>query len=145
MIFDRLNEEELTKILAVTEKVTFPAGDIIFRQETDPDSIYIILEGEVSLVKINDIGDDTELTVQGKGSFIGEISVLDERGREITAIAVSEVTVLRISKEKLDIMQKVDYPVLVKFYLSIIRDINEKLRRINDEYSRIKEKLQKAI
>jgi hypothetical protein len=42
-------------------------------------------------------------------------------------------------------MQKVDYPVLVKFYLSIIRDINEKLRRINDEYSRIKEKLQKTI
>ncbi|MCK9223601.1 MAG: cyclic nucleotide-binding domain-containing protein [Candidatus Muirbacterium halophilum] len=145
MIFDNMNAEQITKILAITEKVNFPAGEIIFKQETEPDGFYIVIEGEVSLVKINDIGKDTELTVVGKGSFIGEISALDEKGREITAIAVSDVVAFRISKEKLDIMQKVDYPVLVKFYLSIIRDINEKLRRINDEYSRIKEKLQKNI
>jgi CRP-like cAMP-binding protein len=145
MIFDKMNEEQITKILAITQKVNFSAGQIIFKQETEPDGMYIIIDGEVSLVKINDIGNDTELTTLGKGSFIGEISVLDERGREITAIAISDVTAFKIPKEKLDIMQKVDYPVLVKFYLSIIRDINEKLRRINDEYSRIKEKLQKTI
>ncbi len=79
-----------------------------------------------------------------KGSYLGGISMLDGREREITAIALSEVSCYRISSEKLTQLRAVDYSTLVKFYISVVRDLNSRLRRANEEYGKIKEKLSGA-
>ncbi|MGM0607798.1 MAG: cyclic nucleotide-binding domain-containing protein [Candidatus Muiribacteriota bacterium] len=144
-IFSKLNEEELTKILAVSENIAYKPGDIVFKQDESPDSIYLIKKGQITLVKISDTGSDTELTKIGRGSFLGEISVLDEGPREISAIAVTDVQMFKIPVKKLEMMKKFEKKLLVKFYLTVIKDVNRRLRRVNDEYSKIKEELTKAI
>ncbi|MFA5478693.1 MAG: cyclic nucleotide-binding domain-containing protein [Candidatus Muiribacteriota bacterium] len=144
-IFDKFSEEELLKILAVSENKSFNPGEIIFKQDENPDSIYIVRDGEISLVKIGDTGEDTELTKIGRGSFLGEISVLDEGAREISAIAVSDVKAFKIPVSKLKMMEKFEKKLLVKFYLSVIKDVNKRLRRANEEYSKLKEELSREI
>ncbi len=143
-IFSKLTEEEIVKIVAISENVRFSPGNVIFKQDNEGDSIYIIKQGLVSLVKVNDLGEDTEFTDVGEGAFLGELSILDGGPRVLTAVAISDVECFKIPKLKLRLLLKYEPKILLKFYLTIIKDMNQRLRRVNEEYVKIKEKLKKT-
>jgi|GEM_PF-1378012 len=143
-IFSKLTEDELVKIVAVSENVRFSPGDVIYTQDDEGESLYIVKQGLVSLVKVNDIGEDTEFTDVGEGSFLSELSILDGGPRVLTAIAISDVECFKITKMKLRLLKEYESKILLKFYLTIIKDMNQRLRRVNEEYVRIKEKLKKT-
>ena len=143
-IFSKLTEDELVKIVAVSENVTFSPGQVIYKQDNEGESLYIVKQGLVSLVKVNDIGEDTEFTDVGEGAFLGELSILDGGPRVLTAIALSDVECFKITKLKLKLLKEYEPKILLKFYLTIIKDMNQRLRRVNEEYVKIKEKLKKT-
>jgi CRP-like cAMP-binding protein len=140
-IFSKLQKDELLKILGISENVSFKPGDTVYKQGDPGDALYIIKNGEVSLIKINDIGEDVEFAKVGSGSFLGELSVLDDGVRELTAVALTDTEMFKLPKEKLELLKKSDIKVVVKFYLTVIKDINRRLRKINDEYVKIKNQI----
>lgn len=133
-IFDDLKDEELGQIISISDDVTFPSGSVIFTQDETGDCLYIIKGGEVKISKKSDIGDVIELGKLEAGAFLGELSILDGGRRPLTAVADTDVSMFKIPKTKLDFLHAQSPPLVVKFYLAIIRDINERLRVVNDDY-----------
>lgn len=79
-------------------KREFKRGEVIFKDGDPGPSMYIIIEGKVEIFK--NIGDHkTVLAVLEKGMMMGEMGVIDSRPRSASAVAITDVTVMQISRE----------------------------------------------
>ncbi|MBR0799698.1 cyclic nucleotide-binding domain-containing protein [Bradyrhizobium jicamae] len=75
----------------------FDVGDVIFEEGSSGRELFVVLDGQVEIAKIN--GDHkTVIVTLGKGEFFGEMAVIDGSSRSATAIAAAPSTrVMRIN------------------------------------------------
>ena len=75
----------------------YGVGDVIFEEGSTGRELFVVLDGEVEIAKVN--GDrKTVIVTLGKGEFFGEMAVIDGSSRSATAIAASAGTrVMRIN------------------------------------------------
>ncbi|MDD2715451.1 MAG: cyclic nucleotide-binding domain-containing protein [Candidatus Wallbacteria bacterium] len=142
-IFEDLSEHELEEILKFTEEVTLPPSSVIFKQDSAGDSLYIIKKGTASLVKKNELGEEFSMGTAEPGMFLGELAILDGGRQPFTATSTTEIVVLRITRDKLDLLYKVNKKILCKFYLSLIRYVNFRLRKANEGFAASRSSMQK--
>lgn len=87
------------KLLAFTSnKLTFSAGQNLFRQGDIGKSAYIIMTGEAEVL-VEQTNGAISIAKLGTHELIGEIAILIDVPRTATVRAVTELTALEISKE----------------------------------------------
>lgn len=87
-IFDTLEPEDLVPLARAGTEVWFTQGEILCREGEIGDEVFVLLAGEVSVFRCD--GDtDRIVAVEGEGSCVGELSVLDSAPREATVMASS--------------------------------------------------------
>ncbi len=85
------------KLLAFTsEALAFNPGDYLFKINDSSDSVYVILEGEVDVVRDENPDNITKLATIGKNNIMGEMGVFLNVPRTASLIAAEEVKALRI-------------------------------------------------
>ncbi len=77
------------------EKLTVPAGTVLFRQGAPGDAAYILDKGKVIIFQQVE-GQRVELDSIKPGEIFGEMAVIDRSQRMATAIAATESVVTRI-------------------------------------------------
>jgi CRP-like cAMP-binding protein len=101
-------------------------GDKIFEQGELGTEMFIILDGEVEIVK--HISDESHtLSRLEKGDFFGEMALLENVPRTADAVAVGEVKVLVINGSRFDEMLHKNPEIAVR----IIRKYSKRLREAN--------------
>ena len=85
-IFDDLEPEDLASLARAGTETWYTEGDIVCCQGDLGDEVFVLLDGEVSIVQTSD-GHDRVVAVEGPGSCIGELAVLDPAPREATVTA----------------------------------------------------------
>jgi CRP-like cAMP-binding protein len=89
--------EELEVLVEKLALVQLEAGQILFREGDDGDSLYIVSEGEVAV--ISEGPPRTELSRLLSGSFFGEIALITEQPRSATIAAVRRTELLAIDRD----------------------------------------------
>ncbi|HZR75236.1 cyclic nucleotide-binding domain-containing protein [Bradyrhizobium sp.] len=75
----------------------FDVGEVIFEEGSSGRELFVVLDGQVEIAKLND-GRKTVIVTLGKGEFFGEMAVIDGSSRSATAIAAAPSTrVMRIN------------------------------------------------
>ena len=75
----------------------FGVDDVIFEEGSTGRELFVVLDGEVEIAKI-DGAHKTSIIKLGKGEFFGEMAVIDGSARSATAIASAPNTrVMRIN------------------------------------------------
>lgn len=75
----------------------FAVNDVIFEEGSTGRELFVVLEGEVEIAKV-DGARKTSIIKLGKGEFFGEMAVIDGSARSATAIASAPNTkVMRIN------------------------------------------------
>lgn len=100
-IFSDVAVDHLTKLAQLCEEVTFPVDTNIFHQHDKAVDVYLILEGQVSLVICDPKVSCRQIGVVGPGEMIGWSPVLERRLLSDTARTTTQVTAIRIDGEKL--------------------------------------------
>lgn len=78
----------------------FPANTVIITQGEEPDGMYFIEEGEVSISIKHPLENKTiELTVLSHGNYFGELSLVTDRPRAATATAITDVKLAFLDKD----------------------------------------------
>jgi CRP-like cAMP-binding protein len=100
-LFETLEPEDLVRLAQSSQEVWFAQGDTLCHQGDLGDEAFVLLAGEVSFFKR--AGHDERLVgVEGVGTCIGELSVLDPAPRASTVIVSSVAArALRISGQAL--------------------------------------------
>ncbi len=81
------------------ERITFSAGQYIFRQGDTSERAYIIESGYVEFLREND-EHSVKLTTSGPGDIFGEMGLIDEKPRSASARAVGTIVLTSIYQEE---------------------------------------------
>lgn len=107
-------------------QAVYSPGETIFAQGDLGTDMYIILDGEVEIVKhIN--GESHTLSRLEKGDFFGEMALLEAAPRTADAVAKTEVKALIINGSRFDEMLHKNPEIAVR----IIRKYSKRLREAN--------------
>lgn len=75
----------------------FGVDDVIFEEGSTGRELFVVLDGEVEIAKVNGAS-KTTIVKLGKGEFFGEMAVIDGSARSATAIAsLPNTKVMRIN------------------------------------------------
>ncbi len=128
--FCNLSKDEIADLAAVCVPESFVPGDIIFRENTNADKFYIIIDGQVEVWKAYQLPSQCQIGSHGPGHIFGEMALLDEQPRSATLIATQAVHALVILRE--------DFLRLVRksgnLALSILLSMSQIVRDSNDVY-----------
>ena len=131
------------KLLAfASDRVSYPKGEILFRQGDDADAAYIVISGNADvLVSADGSGKESKVAELGPNSFVGDMAILCDIPRTATVQANEGLDALRIKKEHMMDMMR-DSPDLT---MSVLRELVQRLAKTThdlsvarDEVSRLK-------
>lgn len=106
------------------EKIeTYKAGQVIFKQGQQPsDKMYVVLEGQVSILKGN-----SQIGLIEEGDILGEMGLIEGIARSATAIARTDCKVIPIDEKYFNfLVQHTPF-----FANQLLRIMAERLRRMN--------------
>src|SRR5437016_4785505 len=100
-LFKLLDEDELKEFAAVVDVQSVGEGDNLFEIGDRGESLYIVKSGEVELFIRDTAGQKIILKVAVKDDLFGEISMLDDRPRSATAVALMDSELFVLDRDDL--------------------------------------------
>lgn len=128
-LFSSLSDGALREIEATMTVLRLPAGSVLFRENEPGDSMFVVLDGTIEVVKALDTVEEWPMTQLGAGSFVGELALLDPGGLRSAAVrAVSDVEVAALGRSDFDALLARQPRVATE----LVETLNQRLRRAND-------------
>ncbi len=124
-VFFGLDGADLDALRQVVVRRRVPPDTVICREGEIEHEFYIISEGNVSVSKQMEDGEERLLTTMGAGEFFGEMALVDHEPRAATVKALEETELLAIHEETFE--QVVARNPIVA--LAILRQVSSALRR----------------
>lgn len=94
-LFSELPETGLNSISNIAHEVVYPAEHTIFEEGAEGDSLYLLVDGEISIIKA-----ETEvLSFKEIGYCIGEVALIDDKPRSATIKTITPTRLLRITRQ----------------------------------------------
>jgi len=138
--FEKLKPKELKDIVSLIHNRSYSAGETVFMKGDPGISIYIIINGKISII---DNSQDAKLKLAEftRGDFFGEIALVDDEKRSASAIADTNSTLAAIFKPDLDDYIRKNPKAGVLILSGLAKIITSRLRNLNNDYFNLYQKL----
>ena len=93
----------------------------IFSEKMPAETLFIVKSGKIKISVMEGEGDETGLLELGPGDFFGEIALIQESSRAVTARAESAVELVMLTRKDFLALLDLDPRVAAKITLSIAR------------------------
>ena len=125
---------------------SYKPGEAIFREGDESDAAYLIVSGNIRIVKGNGPASQKELAVVRAGEYIGEMGAIDNQPRSASAIAEDTVVCAPITPAEFMNMLRGDSEEaieLLKILFERLRQASRKLAGIEraDFYTEVLDKV----
>jgi PAS domain S-box-containing protein len=152
-IFSTLDSSSLKKIIGFFKGRTFSADEVLFKEGTLGDTLYIIKEGAIKITRSAKEGEEeTSRSLRREGDIFGESGFIDESPRPATAQATMTTKVLELCRS--DFLTILNNDPLIAYQIvkvlssrlkqSDLRQIEE-LKEKNEHLQRAHSELQKQL
>jgi hypothetical protein len=129
-IFEGLSVSELAAIASVTEVVVYPPDQVVIREGEPGDTMYLVIEGEVSVIKGQEEGPEIELDRISTGDYFGEMALFEGH--------VRSASIRTARQSRLLVLHKREFTEIVREYPQIALHICEVLsQRIRELHQKI--------
>lgn len=93
-LFSQIPGEDLAAVALISTEEQREPGDEIFAEGEAGDALYLVIDGKVRVHKA-----DRVIAELGERECFGEMAILDAAPRSATVTAVSDTTLLKITRE----------------------------------------------
>lgn len=153
VFFQNFNDGELLALLKSTQREVFDANEVVFKEGTRGDKLYIIISGQVRISRSIGRNQEEVLVTLENGSLFGEMGPIDQSPRSAMATAVGQTVLLSLRES---ILRQNSLGLAYKLYKNFSVMLAERLRTTNqrltdlsiserDSSQRIKELIKKRI
>lgn len=127
-LFSRIAPAKLKLLAFASDRVSYRAGENLFRQGDPGDAAYVILSGRADILAESPNG-PIKVAELDDNAIVGEIAILCDISRTATVKAAMPLEALRIRKD--DFLKLLaDYPDMM---FEILRSLAERLTRTTTE------------
>ena len=127
-LFGGLTDDNLQHLANTLHVLTPPPGETLFREGDDGRDMFVVLEGEVEVLKRSRTGADARVALLGPGDWFGEMSILDVQPRSATVQGLAPARLLRIRTQDLEILYRQDIKAYSLMVLNLARELSRRLR-----------------
>lgn len=127
-LFGALSDEFLDHLVDTLSVKNILAGETVFREGDPAREMYVVLDGEIEVLKKSRRGRETRVAILGPNDCFGEMSIIDMQQRSATVRALGPARVLKISTEEMDALYRHDLKSYTLIILNIARDLSRRLR-----------------
>lgn len=153
--FKEFTEHEKTKLVSrgkCFEK--YGNEDVIFQQGDAGDSLFLVLNGTISLTRLGSVKAvegrislqkelEKHVTDLVSGAIFGEVSMLTDCRRNVTArITSPTAVVMRITKQ---LMESLNHAAQIKFHKQLLLSLANHLDEMNRQYIDLEHKYSDAL
>jgi CRP-like cAMP-binding protein len=138
LLFADFTEEELEKIRNISRKAKISQGEYAFHEDKPGDTLILLDWGTLKLTKKTKKGEDQELVQLGSGSYLGEMSLFDQRLRSASGLAMENCQLTIIPIAGLISLLDKNPPMAAKFYRRVAMGIAQRLRYMNEDFAALK-------
>lgn len=136
-LFRELSREEVQSIVGRMERCSLSRGEILFEEGEAGDSLYVLLEGEVSIRKRDPDGQPQELARLSAHSVLGEIALLGRGERNAAAHALSDLALLSLSRDAFRAMLAAGSPAASGLLWNLAQVLSHRLDEVDGELLRL--------
>jgi uncharacterized protein YhbP (UPF0306 family) len=129
-VFRDMPQQDMETIEAQLETVEYDEGDVIVRQGAPADTFFIIVDGEVEVVREDD-GKQRTLATLKRGQFFGEMAILRDTPRMATVRALTPTTLFAMPRDA--------FQGLVAGSMGTTRDFDRVIQQRLDEIQTLRE------
>lgn len=132
-LFNGLSDEQLQRLIDVSQEEIYNDEDIIFQQDAEGDKLYFIREGQVE-IRIRKRPNEPEQSqvFLGRGQIFGEMALLDFGKRSATVKCSADRTILHaVSREAFTDLCTSDTAIGFVVMRNLAMDLSFKLRHRN--------------
>ncbi|MEP7291060.1 MAG: ATP-binding protein [Chloroflexota bacterium] len=128
-IFTSFTDDQLSSLHEQSQELTLQAGEVLFREGDPPQGLYVILDGEVEIVKR--VGAQTVVVANvAAGSFVGEMSLLTGLPHSAMARATTPSRFLRYEAEMFrDIQESPVAQLMLVTMVTRLRDTESQVQQ----------------
>lgn len=129
-LFEMLSNQELESVAALSTPRRYSAGNVVFEEGELGDCLYVIVSGEVEILRHED-GEQKAITVLGAPQSFGEMSLIDKEYRSATVRAKTDAELLHLTAESLASFRKQHRDGFTFVVINIARVLSARLREAN--------------
>jgi CRP-like cAMP-binding protein len=93
-LLKNLSAEQLARIASIAHEVRLAPGKVVLAPDVNPDALFVILEGAVSISR-----DNVELHVAKDNEVLGAWALFDPEPMAVTAKTIQDTRLLRIGRD----------------------------------------------
>ncbi len=131
-IFGGIQDHILEFLVGMSEQCRFETGEYLFREKDPADTMMVLLEGKVSVVK-HWKGRELLLGTLGKGDCVGEMSLLDMSPRSASVVACTPCVAIYLTSTALNELHNRDLAQFTTIQLNIAREVCRRLRETDQQ------------
>jgi CRP/FNR family cyclic AMP-dependent transcriptional regulator len=142
-LFRDLTGKQIGEILSISRKVAFSEDEVIMREGDEGDTMYIIREGTVEVVKSLVMGDpDEEMDEKNKvftrldasvHAVFGEIALLETMRRTATIKTVTNCRFYEIKRGDFLRLAEANHELGYRIFLNLARIVSARLRKADED------------
>jgi len=127
-LFGAMADSALEHLASSLTSVNPQAGEVLFREGDPADDMFVVLSGEIEVLKRSRQGSESRVAMLGPGDWFGEMSIVDVQPRSATVRAVAPSRLLRITSADLDGLYRHDVKAYALIVLNLARELSRRLR-----------------
>ena len=127
-LFGALSDEVLSHLSNTLKVVEPAAGATMFHEGDEAREMFVVISGEVEVLKHSRRGTDSRVAVLGPGDWFGEMSLVDVQPRSATVRTLAPARLLRIAASDLDALYRHDLKAYAIIVLIVARELSRRLR-----------------
>lgn len=130
-MFSNIEPAKLKLLAFTSDRLSYGAGDVLFRQGDPGDAAFVIVKGRAD-VSIDTEGGLLKVATLEDNDFVGEIAILCDVPRTATVTASSDLVTLRIKKDLF-------FQLIGEFPEIAVEVMRELARRLESTNARVRE------
>lgn len=128
-----LAEREVAAIFEIAHPVTLSEGAALFHEGDAADGLFVLLEGELEILREDSGGRPHVLARVGAGGVVGEMSLLEASARRsATVIAIGEARLLQLPADRFAQLVESDSVAALKMLHNVARVLGRRLQLMNE-------------
>ena len=132
-LFKDFSDKEIALLAKYVDEKVIKAPAPLFIENMKGESMFILVSGQIRLSKMISEGEEKTLSTLAAGDFFGEMALVEDGPRAVTAFVITDSNILIIKRSSFEALMQESPKVAVKIAIGLYKTLSDRIRTLSPE------------